>query len=187
MKRLTRVARVDGVDVYLHWSTLLFGGLLLASSLPHVQMAVVVIGAYLGVLMVHEWGHVIAARRRGCSAWSIEIYPIVGLTRFSAPASYFDDCVIAWGGVLAQLALGAPLIAWVSAFGFTSSEQTNAVIVLLGYFSVFIAFVNLLPVSGLDGSKAWPLVPMLVSRMIKARLQRTPKAASRGRKKKWTH
>ena len=28
MRRLTRVARVDGVDVYFHWSTFVLGGLL---------------------------------------------------------------------------------------------------------------------------------------------------------------
>jgi hypothetical protein len=72
MKRLTRVAIVDGVDVYFHWSTFLIGGLLIASDLPHPQMAVVTVGSFLGILMIHEWGHVVAARRRKGVAWSIE-------------------------------------------------------------------------------------------------------------------
>jgi Zn-dependent protease len=187
MKRLTRVVRVDGVDVYFHWSTFVVGGVLLLGSLPSLQVALVAVGAYLGVLLLHEWGHVLAARRRRCVAWSIEIYPIVGLTRYSAPHSYFDDCVIAWGGVLAQSAVAIPLVVWVSVFGYTSSAQTNAVLALLGYFSLLIAVLNLLPVPRLDGAKAWPLLPMLLSRAIRAYQRRRSRPAARRWGSPWTH
>jgi Zn-dependent protease len=187
MKRLTRVARVDGVDINFHWSTFILGGLLVLSALPKLREALVAVGAYLSILLIHEWGHVVAARRRRCVAWSIEIYPILGLTRLSAPGSYFDECVIAWGGVLAQAVVAAPLIAWVTLFGYTESEQTNAVLGLLGYFSAFIAVLNLMPVPRLDGAKAWFLIPMLLSRGIGAWLRRSPRAAPRAAKRKWTH
>ena len=188
MKRLTRVARIDGVDVYVHWATFLIGGIVLIGSLPkRLEITLVAVGAYLGILLIHEWGHVVAGRRRGSVAWSIELYPILGLTRLSVPRSYFDECVIAWGGVLAQLAVALPLIAWVAIFGFTPSEQINAVLALLGSFSVFIAVMNLLPAPRLDGAKAWPLIPMLLRRAISAYSRRRREPAVRDRKKKWVH
>jgi stage IV sporulation protein FB len=187
MKRLTRIARIDGVDVYFHWSTFAIGGLVLVRSFPQLKVALVAIAAYLGILMIHEWGHVIAARRRRCAAWSIEIYPVYGLTQFSAPRSSFDECVIAWGGVLAQLVVAAPLVAWVTVFGFSASEETNAVLAVLGHCSVLIAILNLLPVRPLDGAKAWAIIPMLVRRAISSHRKQRLQAPAQSPKKKWTH
>jgi len=187
MKRLIRVARIDAVDVYFHWSTMLVGGLVLIWYRDRLELTLAAVAAYLGVAMIHEWGHVVAARRRRCVAWSIEIYPILGLTRFSAPVSFFDACVIAWGGVLAQLAIAVPLVVWVALFGVTPFEPLNAALAILGPLSLLIAMLNLVPLGSCDGAKAWSLIPMLIARAIGADLKRRPQPATRARKKKWVH
>jgi Zn-dependent protease len=105
------------------------------------------------------------ARLRGYGVWSVEIYPIHGVTRCDAPRSHFDRCLVAWGGVLAQIAIAIPLIAWVAIFGYTSVEAINAVLALLGFFSLAIAAINLLPIPHLDGSLAWQLLPLLLRRL----------------------
>jgi hypothetical protein len=190
MKRLTHVVRIDGVDVYFHWSTLLIGVMLLVYGFQYFLDALALLAGYCGLLLVHEWGHVVAARSRRCAAYSIEVYPIHGLTRISAPASRFDEGVIAWGGVLAQVAVAAPVVAWVAAFGFGTSGPGNAFAVLLGPFGLFIAAVNLMPLARLDGAKAWPLIPMLVGRVfgriVAGRERRSPRAR-RSRRKDWIH
>jgi Zn-dependent protease len=180
------VARIDGVDLYIHWSTFVVAALAVLAALPRPEGALLLIGGYLAIVMIHEWGHVIAARRRRCVAWSIEIYPVVGLTRYSAPTSFFDECAIAWGGVLAQLAVAAPLLAWVAVFG-TENPATNVVVGIFGYLSLLLAMLNLLPAPRLDGAKAWQLIPMLFGRGIGFYLRRRRPAIGPSRKKTWIH
>src|SRR5262245_18745017 len=117
--RLTRVARVKGVDVYIHWTVFLIAALMLVNSVRRPLLTLVGIAAYLSVLLIHELGHVIAAHWRGSEAQYIEIYPIHGLARVGTPYSRFDHCIIAWGGVVAQLVIAIPLVAWVAIFGYT--------------------------------------------------------------------
>lgn len=162
--RSVRVFRVRGITVYVHWSAFVVAALILVSAVQRPVTTLCGLAAYAGVLLVHESGHAAMAQRRGYAVWSIEIYPIHGITRFDAPRSHFDRCLVAWGGVLAQAVIAIPLIAWVALFGYTSVEALNAVLALLGFFSFAMAAINLLPIPRLDGSLAWQLLPLLLRR-----------------------
>jgi len=96
----------------------------------------------------------IVARRKGCAVYAIELYPIHGLVRYSQPWSFYDDSVIAWGGVLAQAAIAIRLIVLDSIFEPTFTV-VKVVVGVLGYFSILVAVMNLLPIRPLDGAKAW--------------------------------
>jgi stage IV sporulation protein FB len=185
MKRLWRVATIGGVGVYVHWSLLVLGALMLAASYPSLGGTVIAIFVYIAIVLLHEWGHVFTARRYGCAIYGIELYPLVGLTRFSMPRSYFDSCVIAWGGILAQVVVGVPLVLLGFGVGPRMPGPLAAVIGIFGYLSLFIAALNLLPVHPMDGSKAWSLIPMLLARGIGVYLR--PNASKRPRKGKWVH
>jgi Zn-dependent protease len=91
------------------------------------------------------------ARRRGCRAFSMALYPIFGLARFEAPDSRIDRALIAWGGVLAQTVVAVPLALYVVLFGYTRFEAINAVLAILGGYSLLVAAFNLLPLHPLDG------------------------------------
>lgn len=158
---LIRIAVIRGVDVYAHWSVFLIAVVALTGALREPIVTVVGLASYLGVLLVHECGHLIAAQRKSCRVLSIELYPIWGLTRFESPRTRIDAGVIAWAGVLAQAVFAAPLVAWVAVFGYTRFEAANAALALLGFFSLGVAAFNLIPVSPLDGATAWRLVPAL--------------------------
>ena len=95
---------------------------------------------------------------------AIDLYPIHGRCHFDAPWSRFDHCVIAWGGVIAQAAIAVPLVLWVAVFGYSRFEPINAVLAILGGYSLVVAAFNLLPVSPLDGAIAWRIIPELVNR-----------------------
>lgn len=184
MKRLTLKARIKGVDVYFHWSILLAGGVIIAGSWPRVHLGLTVAGAGLAILLIHEWGHVYAARRRRCDVWSVEIYPVLGVTHYSAPYSRYDECVIAWGGVAAQAVVAVPFIAWVALFGYTPFDQLNAALSILGGYSLFVAIFNLLPVPPLDGATAWELIPLSIGRALNAWRRRSRQPPWQ-RKNKW--
>jgi Zn-dependent protease len=112
---------------------------------------------------------VVAARRVRSEAWSIELYPFHGITRYAEPETRFDACVVAWGGVLAQGVVAIPLILGVTLVGFTPFGVVNALIAMFGYFSAVIAIINLVPAPRLDGALAWQIVPHLWGRFRNAR------------------
>jgi Zn-dependent protease len=157
--RLTRVAQVRGVDVYVHWSIFAFGLVILAELTRKPLSTLAGMAAYLGLLIVHESGHLAMARRRGYQAFSMALYPIFGLASFEVPNSRIDRALIAWGGVLAQLAVAIPLTLYIVLAGYTPFEPLNAVLAILGGYSLVVAAFNLLPIRPLDGSRAWDLIP----------------------------
>src|ERR1700759_3108565 len=107
--RLTRIGRVRGVDVYIHWTVFLIAGIMIYLSFRKPWVTLAAGASWLTMLLVHECGHMIAAHRKHTHVYAIELYPIHGLCRFDLPYSKFDHCVIAWGGVLAQAAVALPL------------------------------------------------------------------------------
>ncbi len=165
MKKLTRVMKIRGTDVFVHWSVFLIAAIMLAGVLRRPIVTLVALTAYLGVLLIHESGHLIAAQWKHCNVVSIELYPVFGVTYFQTPRSRFDHCVIAWGGVIAQTLVALPVLIWIATLGYTRFEPVNAVLALLGPFSLGVAVVNLLPVGCLDGAVAWGIIPELVRRV----------------------
>jgi Zn-dependent protease len=157
--RLTHVAQVHGVDVYIHWSIFAIVIVILAGLTRKPVSTLLGMMAYLGLLVIHESGHLIMARRRGYRAFSMALYPIFGLASFEAPDTRIDRALIAWGGVLAQFVVAIPLTVYIVLIGYTPFEPLNAVLAILGGYSLLVAAFNLLPIRPLDGSKAWDIVP----------------------------
>jgi stage IV sporulation protein FB len=157
--RLTRVGQVRGVDVYIHWSIFAIALLVVVGAARKPATTLTGFASYLSLLTIHESGHLIMARRRGYQAFSMALYPIFGLASSERPDSRVDRALIAWGGVLAQAAVGVPLTLYVIQFGYTRFEALNAVLVILGGYSLCVAAFNLLPIRPLDGSVAWDLIP----------------------------
>ena len=171
---LIEVMQIKRVRVYLHWSVLLIGAIILLNALKEPFVTFVSLACYIGVILIHECGHMIAAQRKGCRVWSIELYPFWGITRFDEPYSRWDHCAIAWGGVLAQGVVAIPLVVWVEVFGFTRFPALNAVLGILGFYSVLVALFNLLPIRPLDGAIAWSLVPLIFRRSPPRSSKREP-------------
>jgi len=171
------VFRVKGVAVFVHWTVFLIGAIMVYATRRNPWVTLTAGSSYLVLLLLHECGHMIAAHRRHTQVSSIELYPIFGFCRFEIPWSRFDHCIIAWGGVIAQLVVAAPIMLCVSAFGYTRFAPFNAILGILGGYSLVLAVFNLLPVRPLDGSMAWRIVPEFIKR-VKSRKKK--KAASAG-------
>jgi membrane-associated protease RseP (regulator of RpoE activity) len=157
--------RIRGVGVFVHWTVLLICAVILLNVIRHPLASLLGLAAYLGVLLIHESGHLFAAQRMHCRVFSIEIYPIFGFCRFETPWTKFDHCVIAWAGVVAQSIVAIPIVAYIAAFGYTRFNSVNVVLTLIGFVSLGIAGVNLLPVSRLDGFLAWQIIPEWIRRI----------------------
>ena len=170
---LTHVGRIDRVDVYVHWSVFAIAILMLFGVASRPVVTLVGITCWMGVLLLHECGHMVAAKKRGSHVHAIELYPIFAITRFDVPWSRFDHCVIAWGGVIAQAMVAIPILVLVKLTGYSPFAAVNAALVLFGGFSLAIAFFNLLPVEPLDGKMAWQIVPAAIERYRRSRQPKT--------------
>jgi Zn-dependent protease len=156
---LTRIARISQVDIYVHWSTFLIAALILWGARRQLLPTLAGLTAYLAIMIIHEFGHLIIARRLGYDAFCIEFYPIFGIARCERPRSRFDRDLIAWGGVFAQIVVSVPIAVCVEVFGYTPWETLNTALAILGTASFCIATFNLLPFRPLDDSVAWDLIP----------------------------
>src|SRR5258708_39424050 len=152
LSALYEVMRIRRVPVYVHWTTLVVSALILAATIRHPLATLVALLSYWSVLLIHECGHMYVAQRLGCRVTAIELYPIVGICRFETPWSRLDHCLIAWGGVAAQVLVALPIIVWAAVFGDPQTELGKIATGILAGYSVIIAMVNLLPVRSLDGS-----------------------------------
>ena len=175
--RFTRLARVRGVDIDLHWSVMLIATIFLVAAFQNPLMTLVGGASYIALMVLHECGHMVAAQRKGSHVFGIQVYPIFAVCRHEAAWSRVDNAVIAWGGVAAQAWLAIPITAYVVRFGYTPWEPANVVLAIFGPLSLLWAVFNLLPFPPLDGSKAWDLFPAL---LVAKRNRKMTRAARRG-------
>src|SRR5262245_11726142 len=82
-----RIARIAGIDVYVHFTFLiLVGWVALTHYLAHGDLAeaasgLVFVIALFGIVVLHELGHALAARQYGIPTRDITLLPIGGVAR----------------------------------------------------------------------------------------------------------
>lgn len=169
--------RIFGAPVHVHWSVFVVGTAIFIYAIKDPVSALIGIACYLAIILLHESGHAYASLRLGYQPLNIYLGFFHGLCEFEAPDNSRDECIIAWGGALAQLAVAIPLVL---AGQFTSLAEYPVfapIIGFLGYISVGTALFNLAPARGFDGKHAWRLFPILIAerrRLAKAKRRSQP-------------
>jgi hypothetical protein len=77
LEPLTLIVQIDKVDVFVHWTVFAIAALILANAISRPVLVLVGGLCYMGILFIHEWGHVIAAHKRGSEVLSVKLYPIL--------------------------------------------------------------------------------------------------------------
>ncbi|WP_241154334.1 site-2 protease family protein [Staphylospora marina] len=100
------------------------------------------------MLLIHEMGHVWAAKRKGLPVSAPAFIPFVGalITMKRQPADAATEAYIAFGGPL----LGTLGAVFTHALGVWTGEHILLVIAMVGYF---INLFNLVPIHPLDGGR----------------------------------
>ena len=178
MKGSFRIATIAGSEVRIHFSFLLFLGLLVwlayydagknaaelglssdeAGRNAAVARFVSVLLVFLCVLL-HEFGHALAGRIFGIRTPEIVLLPIGGVARLERiPASPFQELVITAAGPAVNVAIAAGCILFLGLGGAAHSLQAmdipenNLLYELLAINLVLIAF-NIIPAFPMDGGR----------------------------------
>lgn len=189
MKWSFKLTRLWGIDVYIHYTFLLLLGFVgLQSGLERGNWSAALGGMafflslFLCVLL-HEYGHAMAARRYGIGTHDITLLPIGGVARLERmPENPAHELVIAIAGPLVNvviaggLALGMVIsgTAWGSLRDLESVSYFQRLIVI----NLSLVVFNLLPAFPMDGGRvlravlAMSLDPLRATR-IAANIGRT--------------
>ncbi len=123
MRWSVRLGRVFGVPVYLHLTFLLLLGLVgllgLVQGGPAAAFGgVVMIASVFGCVLLHEFGHILAARRYGIPTQDVILLPIGGVARLARmPDEPKQELVVALAGPAVNVAIAAVLFPLISLGG----------------------------------------------------------------------
>jgi len=161
-----KLGRISGIDVAIHWTwfaLLAFVGLSewQSGGSPLAGMALFS-GVFLCILL-HEFGHALAARRYGIPTRSITLYPFGGIAALqSMPRGPKQELVVALAGPAVNVVIAALLWPVV--------VLTGGVGLQLLVINVILVLFNLLPAFPMDGGRV--LRALLALKMDRVRATR---------------
>jgi Zn-dependent protease/CBS domain-containing protein len=178
------------IDVYIHITFLLLlafiglsHGLAAGSATAAVGGVLFFAGLFVCVLL-HEYGHALAARRYGIATRDITLLPIGGVARLERmPEKPSQEFVVALAGPLVNvviaigLFIGLKLGGWWQPLSTLSATSGNLFERLL-VANVFLVLFNLLPAFPMDGGRV--LRSLLAMRMEYARATGIAAAIGKG-------
>lgn len=155
-----RLSRLAGTDVFVHWSWFLAAYFLIkdrpvpySSPVWHVVEYV----AGFGLVLLHEFGHVLACRQVGGTADRVVLWPLGGLALVAPPPRPGASLWTTAAGPLVNAALAPLLIglAFLTAPGAEADvpSDLSQLIFSLAWFNAVMLVFNLLPVFPLDGGR----------------------------------
>jgi Zn-dependent protease len=129
-------------------------------------------GAWLGfvlLVLAHELGHAAFVAASGQEVLSADVHGLGGVCRWRGYPTPLQRALIAWGGVLAQAALGLGALLVVAVFGSPEGAFEADLVSTFLSTNLWVALVNLIPIPPLDGAEAWTIVPILAARRRRRR------------------
>ncbi len=165
MKWRINVGRYLGIDVYLHVTFLIVVGVIALSYWLRVREAWAVlegVGLFLSVflcVLLHEFGHALAARRYGIRTEDITLLPIGGLARLERlPDKPAQELIVAIAGPAVNVVIAAVLFVLIQLFG--SIPRLEELDVAAGPFlgrllmiNVGLVVFNMIPAFPMDGGR----------------------------------
>jgi len=146
------LGRVEGIDLYLHWTFLAL--LLYILAFNGGVPAVIMTSAVFGCVVLHELGHALMARRYGIRTEDITLYPIGGAARLERiPRSAGPELLIALAGPAVNFAIAGGLFLGLNLAGSVSYNNVGDFFQRLMYINLGLALFNLLPVFPMDGGR----------------------------------
>ena len=175
MKWSWKLVEIAGIGVYMHATFLILIGWVALSywvqgrSLEAVARGLAFILALFGCVVMHEFGHALAARKYGIKTRDITLLPIGGVARLERmPDDPKQELWVALAGPAVSVAIAVALFIWLQV---TRTLQPLGELSLVGgslperlmVVNLFLAAFNLLPAFPMDGGRV--LRAVLATRM----------------------
>lgn len=151
-----KLFQFSGVPVYSDLSFTVFFLFICFGGLPAILLFV---GLY-GIVLAHEFGHVLAAQYLGYKAERVILTPIGGMACVHLPTKPEHELVVILAGPMVNLLL-VPVLAMTA---------TNHLMAILNLCNLTMLIFNLLPVFPMDGGR---VLRALLSRWTKRHLLAT--------------
>ncbi|MEV4331805.1 site-2 protease family protein [Streptomyces sp. NPDC049597] len=168
MNGSVRIGRVLGVPLRIHWTVpllvVLFGYSLATQTLPvwtpdqtnATYTVAGLVGALLliGSLLAHEVAHAVIARAKDIPVQDVTLWALGGMTRMGKPRTAGGAFLVAVGGPLTSLVVGAAALgAGVGLDALFAWAVPAAVLMWLAWVNFLLGVFNLLPAAPLDGGR----------------------------------
>ncbi|HLK40331.1 MAG TPA: site-2 protease family protein [Polyangiaceae bacterium] len=158
-----KIGRVFGMDLYIHATFVLLLGWVAFSHLAGGAVAIyrglALVVAVFTIVVMHELGHALMARRFGIRTRDITLLPIGGVSRLERiPEKPIEELLVTAAGPAVNVVLA--LLLW-AVLGFAGVSTSPAGIAVVGgsfltklmWVNVTLAVFNLLPAFPMDGGR----------------------------------
>jgi len=156
-----------GIRVVVHWTfMLLLGfiviwGLMNGSPLPSVLAQAAMIIAVFGCVLLHEFGHALAARLFGVETKDITLLPIGGVARLERmPEKPWEEFIVALAGPMVNVVIAGIIVSLLILGGginqllnLNTNLITNSFLLQLLVINVVLVLFNMLPAFPMDGGR----------------------------------
>ncbi len=190
MKWSWKFMRIAGIDVYMHATFLILLGWVGVShyiqrfSIADAWSGVIFIIALFGIVVLHELGHALMARRFGIRTRDITLLPIGGMARLERmPDDPKQELLVALAGPAVNVVLAAVLfVGFMPSITLTALMDVRPVggkfLASLMWVNVMLAVFNLIPAFPMDGGRV--LRSLLAMRMDYLRATQIAAATGQG-------
>lgn len=185
-----RIGRIAGIDVYVHFTFLVLLGwiglshYLAGGDAREILGGLIFILALFGIVVLHELGHALTARRYGIRTRDITLLPIGGVARLERmPDDPRQELIVALAGPAVNVILAAGIYG-ILALGPGVAPLSEAFQVGGGFLSglfwvnVTLAVFNMLPAFPMDGGRV--LRALLAMRLEYVRATQVAAAIGQG-------
>lgn len=165
MKWQWKLARIAGIDVYMHATFLLLIGWVAFSywteqgTLAAVFSGVLFILLLFAFVVMHEYGHALTARKFNIKTRDITLYPIGGVARLERmPEKPIEELWVALAGPAVNVVIAAVLFGYLiitrTFEPFTSlTVSTGSFVERLMIVNLWLVGFNLIPAFPMDGGR----------------------------------
>jgi Zn-dependent protease/predicted transcriptional regulator len=164
MKWSWKIAQIAGIGVYVHATFFLllvwvgFSSMAVRQSWQDAVAAILFVLVLFAIVLMHEFGHALTARRYGIGTRDIILLPIGGIARLERmPENPKQELVIALAGPAVNVVLAALLAGILLVMGgvqtITNWQTPAGILTRLMWVNVILAVFNLLPAFPMDGGR----------------------------------